>query len=197
MPARVPIVERIMKKTNKLVAAVLVAVMAVPMAMPVFAEGDADNTKNTKLVYTVDCVYEWSVPAQVDFGKNGGVSKTDISGNADEEGKVEVTQNIIPEGKKLVITAKGNGTENAFTIKNKLSSDPDTFGTEELTYEVKVGTNETPLKKDGMVLEVPAGTNQKSVNLAFTLHTTDQRTAEIAGSYEGTMTYTAAIVDAN
>lgn len=98
---------------------------------------------------------------------------------------VEVTKNIIPEGKMLKITVAGSGTDNAFTIDNG--------NTEKLEYDVNNGKD---LTIGETVLTVNAGTNAASKNMKFTLHTTG-KDAEVAGTYSGNVKYTASIVDQN
>lgn len=157
----------------------------------------ANNTTGTTTVkYAVTEGYTWSVPSEIDFSKDGGAESKTVNGTAtnNEESKVSVSKNVITEGKKLKITAKGSGSNGAFTIKNITDAQNSTYGSEELTYTIKVGESQTALVADGEVLTVAAGTNTANAALAFTLTTTN-KSAEVAGNYSGTVTYTASIVN--
>lgn len=173
-----------MNLKNKLLSASLAACMVVPMAMPVCAEGDE---KGTTLKYVVNESYEWSIHTAIDFGEDQGINKTDVAGNVTDgsEQKVKVTKNVIEEGQKLHIIAKGSGTDGKFSVKNGEA------GTEVLGYTVQSGTNTVDV--NGTVLDVSAGTNEGSADMKFTLSTTT-KAAEVAGTYTGTITYTASIV---
>ena len=190
-----------MKYAKKIMAAcAATALLATMTTTSVFAiEGTSanDTTGTTTVKYEVTEGYTWSIPAVIDFGKDAGVNKTNVNGTAKTtdgaatDSKVSVTKNVIAEGKKLQITAKGSGTEGAFTIKSK-----DGNGSKELTYTIKVDSAAGAISAGASVLDVPAGTNTKDAKLTFTLSTTEDA-AETAGSYQGTVTYTASVVDAD
>ena len=139
----------------------------------------ADDTKDTEVKYQVEESYDWSIHSEIDFGKNAG-SKSSVE---KENNAVKVTKNVLLEGNKLKISVKGSGTSNAFSITNGK--------TEVLSYKINDGASD--LAVGGTVLEVNAGTNVGSKALKFTLATAN-REAEIAGSYTGTVTYTAEVV---
>lgn len=172
-------------KFQKTLLAVASAAMAFgPFAstMPVCANGLPD-TKTTNLNYRVTEIYEWEIHSDIDFGEDKGV-KTTVDGVVDTgDQKVKVTKNVIEEGKKLHITAHGNGTDNAFTITNGSNT--------VLNYAVKSGAN--AVEVDGTVLDVSAGTNTGETAMGFKLSTTTD-TAEKAGFYTGQITYLADIV---
>lgn len=175
-----------MKKNNAIlagVAAVALAAAMVPAAMAgdaVNGTSAADTTSTTQVKYAVTGGYTWSVPSEIDFGSDKGTNATSVV-KADE--KVAVTKNVIEDGKTLTITAKGSGDDGAFQVKN---------GNTKLGYTVKVDDSEQVLTVGGEVLSVPAGTNTKDAALTFTLSTTTG-TAEVAGTYSGTVTYTASV----
>lgn len=77
-------------------------------------------------------------------------------------------------------------TDGAFSIKNGVK------GTEVLGYAVQSGTD--PVAVNGTVLDVSAGTNEGSTDMKFTLSTTN-KTAEVAGQYDGTITYSSSVVN--
>ena len=141
----------------------------------------ADDTQSTNLTYKVDETYTWSIHSAVDFGSNAGVNKTVVK----DSNKVEVTKCVLAEGHVLHISVKGSGTSNAFTINNS--------GTEILSYTVvssAIGTNALAAGAD--VLTNTSGSANQSTSMTFTLATTS-KAQEVAGTYSGTVTYTAAI----
>ena len=177
-----------MKLKNKLLSAGLAACMIIPMAMPVCAK-DVDptvnNTKSANLKYEVTSHYTWQIHSEVNFG----VGKDFTHGtNGEMTNKyIKVTENVISEGQELSIKVKGN--ENG---EFKISS-----GQVNLDYIVtakREGTGHV-LNPSDEVLNVPAGENQKTAEMSFVLHDfpTEQRTAPIAGTYEGKIIYTASI----
>lgn len=141
----------------------------------------ADDTKSANLTYKVDETYTWSIHSAVDFGSNAGVNKTVAKGS----NKVEVSKCVLAEGHVLHISVKGSGTSSAFAINNG--------GTEILSYTVvssAIGTNALTAGAD--VLTNASGQANQSTNMTFTLATTN-KAQEVAGTYTGTVTYTAAI----
>lgn len=170
-------------KKNKIFAVgacalALSSIGSVAASPVVFAE-NGPSTKETTLKYFVTETYEWNIHPEIDFGKDAGVGQA-VNKSAN---KVSVTKNVLHEGAKLEIKVKGSGTDNAFTISNGK--------TEVLSYAINDGN--TDLAVDGTVIEVPAGTNEGSKDLNFKLTTTGKK-AEIAGNYNGTVSYTANIV---
>lgn len=181
MMQKFPLPKNKMKKyVNKILAAATAAAMMASMGgMGVMAE----DTKTTTVKYDVTQSYTWSVPSTIDF-TNAADSKVTTSGTTGATQNVLVTKNVIPEGKKLQITAAGSGTDGAFTIVPKGKSHT-------LSYTLKAGS--TAVTSGGSVLEVAAGTNTGSATLTFTL---SKDATERADNYEGTVTYTVAVVDA-
>ena len=170
-----------MKKCPKtLAAAMAVAMIATMGSGAVFAEeAETPDTESTTVKYTVKEAYEWSIHSEIDFGESDG-TKVNTTINNDNN-TVKVTKNVISDGKTLNISVKGSGTDGAFEIAN---------GNTKLTYTIADGS--TNISNGGTVLDVVAGTNEGSKDLTFTL-TTGSGTAEVAGSYTGTVTYTASI----
>lgn len=153
--------------------------------------GTTNSTSaSTDVKYEVNQGYTWSIHSEIDFGKDAGTSKTVEKAN----NTVSVSNNIIPEGKKLQITVKGNngGSDTASTGNGEFAilSGSNT----RLTYTIKSG--ETNFSSGDSILDVNAGTNTDSKALTFTLSTTTGA-AEVAGSYTGKVIYTANIVDQN
>lgn len=168
-------------KTKKVVAAGLSALMMMTSTTSVFAKDvkpAGDDSQSTTLNYEVGSHYQWEIHSDIDFGADAGVNQTvDRTGN-----KVNVLENVIPEGKYLNISVKGSGVNDAFTVSNG--------GSEVLNYDVSddngaVGVN-------GNVLSVPAGTNTATQNMNFKLNTT-KKSAEVAGQYNGRVIYNASV----
>ena len=142
-----------------------------------------DETKVTTLTYTISESYAWTIHPAVDFGKNAGAGKTITKGS----NTVSVTKCILEDGNSLHISVVGSGTDGAFTINNG--------GTEVLNYTIKSGSNN--ITTGGDVLTVESGENISSTDMTFTLATTTSKTNEVAGTYSGTVTYTAEIKPSN
>lgn len=188
----VPLAEHSMERTKKSIAASISAAALATAMLPAMAfaiEGPADEgvttTGTTQVKYAVTEGYEWSIPTMIDFDKDKGVKKTSVveatadSGNAQ---KVMVTRNVIADGKALQITATGSGENGNFSIKN---------GSTVLNYKIeKPGNPASEITPGGEVMSVPAGINEGDQPLFFTL-STSTGTAEIAGKYTGTVTFTA------
>lgn len=144
--------------------------------MPV---GTTQDLKTVTLSYEVSESYEWNIHPAIDFGKNAGANQTvSVKNNT-----ISVTKNVLRSGNKLVIKIKGGGNNEAFTISNGKS--------QTLDYAVNDGSKNLAI--GDTVMEVSAGTNQGSQALDFKLTTTNKK-AEVAGTYNGTVTYTASIV---
>ena len=184
-----PCQTKTMKKCSKnLLAAAAAAIMMVAPMVPAtaFAADSAveaaagQNTEgSTNLKYEVTSSYTWTVPTEIDFGSNAGANQTVTK----ENNTVAVTKNVIAEGKKLSI---GIDKNQDFTIK--LSN-----GTTTLNYTISKVNEQTQVSKGEEILSVAAGTNTGNVELRFVL--TTKSDAEVAGSYTGTVKYTASVVD--
>lgn len=181
------------KYARKVLAATMAVSMMVPMmGMNVFAAdvngtSKQDTNANAEVKYSVEEGYTWNIHSDIDFGTSAGINKSVKKGN----NTVQVSKNVIPDGKKLQITVKGSyGTSNAqngFKIIN---------GGTTLDYTIVKTGEADALTIGGVVMEVDAGTNEKTQDLDFTLNTAKSG-AEVAGKYEGIVTYTASIVDKN
>lgn len=170
---------------NLLLAGATALATVVSPTMNVFAQEVTGTTEptsaTTDVKYLVEDSYKWSIHPEIDFGKNAGINQH----VAKEGNNVEVTENIIPEGKKLNIKVAGSGDAGAFTITNG--------GAEVLTYHANNGGAED-IAVNGDVLNVNSGTNTGETTMKFTLDTTT-KAAEVAGHYNGTLTYTASIIN--
>lgn len=170
---------------NLLLAGATVLATVLAPTMNVFAQEVTGTTEPTSVTtdvkYLVEDSYKWSIHPEIDFGKNAGINQH----VAKEGNKVEVTENIIQEGKKLNIKVAGSGDAGAFTITNG--------GTEVLAYHANNGGAED-IAVNGDVLNVNSGTNTGETTMKFTLDTTT-KAAEVAGHYNGTLTYTASIIN--
>lgn len=181
-----------MERTKKSIAASISAAALATAMLPAMAfaiEGPADEgvstTGTTQVKYAVTEGYEWSIPTMIDFDKDKGVKKTSLveaTADAGNAQKVMVTRNVIGDGKALQITAAGSGENGNFSIKN---------GSTILNYKIeKPGNPATEVTPGGEVMNVPAGVSEGDQPLFFTL-STSTGTAEIAGKYTGTVTFTA------
>lgn len=170
---------------NLLLAGATALATVVAPTMNVFAQEVTGTTEptsaTTDVKYLVEDSYKWSIHPEIDFGKNAGINQH----VAKEGNNVQVTENIIPEGKKLNIKVAGSGDAGAFTITNG--------GTEVLAYHANNGGSED-IAVNGDVLNVNSGTNTGETTMKFTLDTTT-KAAEVAGHYNGTLTYTASIIN--
>ena len=190
----VPTAKQAMERTKKTIAASISAAALATAMLPAMAfaiEGPADEgvatTGTTQVKYAVTEGYEWSIPTMIDFDKDKGVGSTSVveaSAEWGDEQEVKVTKNVIADGSQLSITAKGSGADGAFSVKN---------GSTVLNYKVeKPGATATEIAVGGEVLGIPAGTKAGEQALRFTL-ATSTGTAEVAGNYVGTVTFTADI----
>lgn len=178
-----PLPKKIMKVSKKLLAAIMAAAMVIPMGTASAFAAETTQTSTTSgplstdVKYEVTQGYEWTIHSEINFGKDAGVNQTVTK----EENTVSVNKNVIPDGTKLNITVAGSGDDGAFTIAN---------GATKLNYTIKNGT--TNIATGETVMDVAAGTNAASKDLTFTL-TTGTGSAEVAGNYIGTVSYTATI----
>lgn len=173
------------KHICKLLAVAMIAVLTVPGMNAFAATNSANQSTNnaeTTVKYSVSTAYEWSVPTEIQFtNASDTVVANAESGNTQ---KVKVTKNVIPNGQKLHIVAQGDGTDGSFQIA-------ETEHGNVLPYTITVGTeNSTLVAKTGTVLDVPAGTNEKSVNLTFKLQ---KEAVEKTGDYTGKVIYTSSV----
>lgn len=171
------------------------------------------DTPTTVVKYQVDATYEWTIPSEIDFKSNAGVGKTVTVSTGvtedetaftykDKDSVVKVTKNVIPEGKELVITAKGYyGADNEKTGFKVATPEGATL-TYKVMYGGMIGLDLPYVENDSDavgIMKVAAGTNSSEMNLFFQLTTQAQNkkgnASEIAGKYTGTLTYTAAVKD--
>lgn len=158
--------------------------------------GSDNSNLSTTVTYAVTEGYEWTIHSAINFGKDKRDEKDATAGATIEKtgNNVNVTKNRIKKGKKLRITVKG-------TYKNTSNVDTEGFKVataegETLDYAITSDSHAnayTAVDTDP-VLTVDAGTDTGAVALTYTLTTTSDN-AETAGTYSGTVTYTAAIVN--
>lgn len=145
----------------------------------------------TKLTYNVTEGYNWSIPADINFGANNGVTNA----NKTAPGKVTVKNCKIKNTYTLKITVAGNGgqydmgTSDEFKVK--------TVDGAELPYTVDAKKNGAAttdsVMEGGEILSIAAGKDHAESELTFTLktQTTDTNAAETAGEYIGYAIFTA------
>jgi hypothetical protein len=149
-------------------------ILAVLVAVLMLCGIGVGAVDSTTLSYTVEDAYTWTAPESIVFTTNVN--------NEAKTGSVSVSQNIIPNGKKLQI--KVSPSQTAFTITS----------VEGATRDYVVKKAGTALAAGDMVLEVAAGTNTGSQELSFELQSV---AVQKSGTYTGTMAFVAAIVDAS
>lgn len=199
--------------TKKAAALLLAASLAVSVcATPVFAAGNPpipngqhvqDTTGEnvdtttvgkqacTQLKYNVTEGYTWSIPANIDFGANNGVTNP----NKTKSDKVTVKNCKIKDTYTLKITVAGNGGQYDNGVSNEFKVK--TVDGAELPYTVDAKKNGaatiTPVMEDGEILSIAAGKDHAESELTFTLktQTTDTNAAEKAGEYIGYAIFTA------
>lgn len=140
------------------------------------------ESKDTKVTYTAEASYSWTVPNEVVFVRTNKDNNNKIKQQA---GKVEILENRIENNYKVKVTVKGSGEEGKFTITDNTSNDT-------LTYNIYKGSGATPLTVGGEVMEMQAGYAGASDELTFEL---DLGANEKAGSYSGIATFTAEAID--
>ncbi len=159
----------------------LVAITAATIMTP-FTTCVLADVGDTTVTYTVETSYNWIIPSTTQGESTMALDDTTKTGT------VGVTGVSIPADKKLVVTAKGDGTDDAFTMK---------LNTVEMPYTVKVGTSETALAVNGEVLSYVSGEDtgtEKSVELKFDVAKAADVTYS-AGTYTGHMIFTATLTD--
>lgn len=157
-------------------------------------ENNIGNPKQacTELKYTVTEGYTWSIPADINFGKDHTVAAE----NMVETGEVKAWNCRLKNDYRLEVTIAGNGgqyateTTDGFKVKTAEGAT--------LNYNVKKGTGVhlTDVASGEEILSVPAGSNKNDETLTFTLetHSDDTNAAEKAGTYIGYAIFTATVV---
>lgn len=166
--------------------AMTVAMMSSVIGLTALAEDATkkQQSKDTKVSYTTEASYSWTVPNEVVFLRQNKDDDNKIKLSA---GKVEILENRIENNYKVKVTVKGSGERGGFTITDSTSNDT-------LSYEIYKGSDSNPLSIGGEVLTLKAGYTGSSDELMFEL---DLGTNERAGNYSGTATFTAEAIDTN
>lgn len=143
-----------MKKKLKTISTVALASIAIlGGTVPAFAE----DSKTTEFTEEVESGYEWTIPATVNVASGASADLT-----------ITVSKNIIPAGKKLVIS----------TASNKITLTSDEGATVAVTL-------------DSTSYEVATGvTGSKAIKATSAV-------ATAAGTYRGTAKFTASVQSAN
>lgn len=172
-----------MKKKLITLGATALALVSPLSAATAFAEGGTTKTDagdNSAVVkYSVDESFSWAIHPDVSFEKNAGAKSSRVVENQ----AVQIKTAILQEGHTLKITIKGDGANDAFSIKNGAGSNV-------LNYAVNNGDKDFAVGDE--VLSCEAGAEAPSASLKFTL-TTTSKAQEVAGNYSGHVIYTAGI----
>ena len=198
--------------TKKAAALLLAASLAVSVcATPVFAAGNRPYNNGqtvqdsnigedvvtvttqkhacTQLKYNVTEGYTWSIPADINFGSDHGVSNRTNDNYIELYGDVAVKDCKLKNGYTLKISMHGND--------GQYNTDPGNFKVKteegaELGYVVNINRNDghglqPDLTPGGEILSLAAGTNKAKTTLKFLLDTynDDDNAAEKAGVYIG------------
>ncbi len=162
-----------MKK--KLVAGMMVAVMAAGMALPVSAADTAPTNGNVSVAYEEDSTFTLTIPATVTLSENAGAT-----------GTVGLSAINVSTTEKVQIKVTGGISNGAVTLTDENDSSNTCFSTVSLT-EGGEG-----LASDAVIAEFTMESNPLTANLYFTA------LGEVpAGTYSGQMTYQASIVSTN
>ena len=154
------------------------------------------TTASTDVEYVVEASYEWSVPSKITF--RADTAEVVADSEVGDTQKVKVTQNIIPNNKKLKITVDSTTTKNVEgKAKFAIKTGEDAY----LVYAIKKGTGyteEIPLK--GEVMSVESGKKTADTPLKFfltkdTANGAGEDVSEKAGTYTGVAVFTAQLVD--
>lgn len=158
---------------KKLLTVLVSVLMTLACSTMVFAE---DNT--TEVNYTVSESYEFTVPATTTIASDATVLTNGVA----------ITKNSIAVGKKLQISV---ASTNSWNLKLVDGTDND-----KLAYTASLDSSTwAAIANNAVVLEKAAGTIG-SQNLYAKL-TSAAGNETKAGTYKDTLTFTAAVVDAN
>lgn len=176
----------------------------------------------TQVKYEVHSSYTWSIPSIIDFGSDAGVGKivtvdaidkndTNSPAQGDTHGramKVKVTKNVIEHGKSLFIKLE-TSDDSVYDTVNRDEDNPNVgkgffIANDEgqrLYFSIfRTYANDEKDSSGGkmgswkdQIMEVYAGVNTESQGLIFELNTENKHTAEIAGTYVNTLTFTAEV----
>ena len=180
--------------------------------------GDTDKSES-EVVYNVTGGYKWSIPATINFGSNAKIKETKdgneriVNANQDankasEEATdtkngtapaIHVSSNVIKYGQTLKISISDASVNTYFEdAPDKgffITSGTDATKGQRLYYTIQktaTGGAATPVTALGaIILEVEAGKPTGKQDLKFTLNTANGGTAEMEGSYKGTLSFTA------
>lgn len=145
------------------------------------------------MTYSVTEGYNWSIPADINFGNDKGVNQ-EVAPTNSPKTTVVVSGCKIKNGKTLHIDMKGNGGGDVQVGNGNGEFKIESVEKEKLPYEVKIGDTETnitkPVNSGDDVLTLDAGNDTLTKYLSFTLKTATT-TSEKAGSYHGYAIFTA------
>lgn len=164
-------------KTKKVVAAGLSALMMMTSTTSVFAAESGD--KSTTLNYQVSSRYDWMIHSAIDFGADAGPNSTV---ERTENNQVKVLENVIPENYYLCIRVKNKDENGKLVLTNGKS--------ENLLCDV--GWKDKDVSWGDSLIHLAAGENTATQEMAFRLNT-KKGSAEVAGEYNGTVVYEAAV----
>ena len=161
--------------TGLLTATLAAPALAKNIVYPTVSNGDSP------VEATVDNAYTVTIPEKIDFGK---LTKDSSGDDLIENLTVNATGVVIPADKKLNVTVKGSGTDDAFTIA---------AGNANIEYNVY---NTTTTSGDGIMtrgtfqdFEAGKPSTTQTVNGKVKLKNAPVH----SGSYTGTLTFTCTV----
>lgn len=162
------------------VMALSAVTMMAPCATTVLADETSKSGETTvKYTQTDGGSWDWSVPTGT-----GTTTDIDLSDGA-KTSTLKITSASIPEDKKIVVTAAGQGTDGAF-VMTKTDDTTTTYGFS-LTYG-DAGTAVTP-NSTRLLTYKSSDTSEKSTTITFTPNSTKPK----VGEYTGKVTFTATL----
>ncbi len=170
-----------MKKTNKLVAGIAAAVLATAMvpgvALATSANAQKEQTKETKIDYSVQDSYSWTVPNNFSF-----------NGDANHYDYVKVENNVVAADEKTTITLDPT---NDFKLTDASGTVKRDFGVSEAEdFNVDLQPGDT-------VLSVPSGKVKGEQRIVFKLKSLIGDQIAQAGEFTGKVTFDACVVKNN
>lgn len=176
----------------------------------------------TQVKYEVHTSYEWSIPSVIDFGSDAGVDKIVTVDAIEKDDTNTAAQGADVHGKAMRVTVSKNVLEYGKSLFIKIETSDQVYDRAPDKVDVNIGkgffianddgerlyysisTTNAFNEKNGKVgswskpiLEAYAGRNTESQGLIFELNTENERTAELAGTYTNTLTFTAEIGDSS
>lgn len=176
-----------MKKSRKRIA-LCIAALTMAAALPVYAQ-ETTQTETTKLSASVDSKYTLTIPQDTSIVFNR--TSTELNGTLKVTGNVDTDEKVVVTALSGALHNNTHGVDLPYTLKTAASAttDTETTDTETTDTETKAFT-----EAEWSESELRAGQTEtgKEIQLFIGI-TEDAWKAAKAGSYEGTITFTATL----